>query len=53
MAYNPNDCAELRWAAPENSEEAANLQAPRAAGATRQDVVGLSRLVPRAALADA
>jgi hypothetical protein len=22
MAYNPNDCAELRWAAPENSEEA-------------------------------
>ena len=21
MAYNPNDCAEIRWAAPENSEE--------------------------------
>jgi hypothetical protein len=21
MAYNPNDCAELRWGAPENSEE--------------------------------
>jgi hypothetical protein len=22
MAYNPNDCAEVRWGAPENSEEA-------------------------------
>jgi hypothetical protein len=22
MAYNPNDCAELRWSAPENSQEA-------------------------------
>ena len=23
MAYNPNDCVELRWGAPEESEEAA------------------------------
>ena len=26
MAYNPNDCAELRWAAPEGSEEAATCK---------------------------
>jgi hypothetical protein len=26
MAYNPNDCAELRWGAPENSEEAATCK---------------------------
>jgi hypothetical protein len=26
MAYNPNDCAELRWAAPDNSEEAATCK---------------------------
>ena len=26
MAYNPNDCAELRWAAPENSEEASTCK---------------------------
>jgi hypothetical protein len=32
MAYNPNDCAELRWAAPENSEEASTCKrhAPQA-----------------------
>jgi hypothetical protein len=26
MAYNPNDCAELRWAAPANSEEASTCK---------------------------
>jgi hypothetical protein len=26
MAYNPNDCAELRWSAPENSQEAATCK---------------------------
>ena len=26
MAYNPNDCAELRWAAPEGSEEASTCK---------------------------
>jgi hypothetical protein len=26
MAYNPNDCAELRWAAPDNSEEASTCK---------------------------
>ena len=32
MAYNPNDCAELRWAAPENSQEASTCRrhAPQA-----------------------
>jgi hypothetical protein len=26
MAYNPNDCPELRWAAPDNSEEASTCK---------------------------
>ena len=26
MAYNPNDCVELRWSAPENSEEASTCK---------------------------
>ena len=32
MAYNPNDCAELRWAAPDNTEEASTCKrhAPQA-----------------------
>ena len=32
MAYNPNDCAELRWAAPDNSEEVSTCRrrAPQA-----------------------
>lgn len=32
MAYNPNDCAELRWAAPESSQEASTCKrrAPQA-----------------------
>jgi hypothetical protein len=36
MAYNPNDCAEIRWGASENSEEAATCKrhAPQAQRAT-------------------
>ncbi len=36
MAYNPNDCPEIRWGAPENSEEAATCKrhAPQAQRAT-------------------
>ena len=32
MAYNPNDCVELRWAAPDNSDEASTCKrhAPQA-----------------------
>ncbi len=32
MAYNPNDCVELRWGAPEQSSEASTCKryAPRA-----------------------
>jgi hypothetical protein len=32
MAYNPNDCVEVRWAAPENSQEASTCKrhAPQA-----------------------
>ncbi len=32
MAYNPNDCVELRWGAPENSQEASTCKrhAPQA-----------------------
>jgi hypothetical protein len=32
MAYNPNDCVELRWGAPESSEEASTCKrhAPQA-----------------------
>jgi hypothetical protein len=39
MAYNPNDCVELRWAAPENSEEAATCKrhAPAAQRAKMSD----------------
>jgi len=35
MAYNINDCAELRWGAPQDSEEAATCKR-RASGAQRQ-----------------
>jgi hypothetical protein len=39
MAYNPNDCAELRWSAPENSEEASTCKrrAPQAQTAKMSD----------------
>src|SRR5262249_23986047 len=30
MAYKPNDCAELRWAAPEKSQEASTCRRPAA-----------------------
>jgi hypothetical protein len=39
MAYNPNDCVELRWGAPDNSDEAATCKrhAPQAQRAKMQD----------------
>jgi hypothetical protein len=39
MAYNPNDCVELRWAAAANSEEAATCKrrAPQAQRAKMSD----------------
>ena len=47
MAYNVNDCVELRWGAPDDSDEAVDLQAACARGAARQDG-GIPRLVQRA-----
>ena len=38
MAYNPNDCAELRWAAPENSQEASTCK--RRASQTQKAKMG-------------
>ena len=52
MAYNPNDCVGIALGRGRGQRRGLDLQAPRAAGATRQDG-GLSRLVPRAALAGA
>ena len=52
MAYNPNDCVELRWGAPEKSDEAVDVQAVCAAGAAREDD-GVPRVVQRAAPATA
>jgi hypothetical protein len=39
MAYNPNDCVELRWGAPENGEEASTCKrrAPQAQRAKMSD----------------
>jgi hypothetical protein len=39
MAYNPNDCVELRWGAPENSDEASTCKrhAPQAQRAKMSD----------------
>jgi len=39
MAYNPNDCVELRWGAPENSEEGSTCKrhAPQSQRAKMQD----------------
>ena len=53
MAYNPNDCAELRWAAPEGSEEASTCKRHAPQAQRDKMAIGLSQLVPRAALADA
>jgi hypothetical protein len=47
MAYNINDCAELRWGAPEGSEEALTCKR-RASEAQRQKNDGIPRLVQRA-----
>jgi hypothetical protein len=45
MAYNPNDCVELRWAAPENSDEAATCKrhAPAAQRAKMSEYRGWFR----------
>jgi hypothetical protein len=37
MAYNPNDCVELRWGAPDKSEEGIHVQAASAVGAAREN----------------
>ena len=39
MAYNPNDCVELRWAAPDGSEEASTCKR-RAPEAQRAKMIG-------------
>ena len=52
MAYNLNDCVELRWGCAGPERGGVDLQAACAGGAARQDD-GVPRLVPRAALASA
>ena len=47
MAYNVNDCVELRWGAPARSDEASTCKRSCAGSAARQDDE-VSRLVPRA-----
>ena len=37
MAYNINDCAELRWGAPEGQRGSRDLQAARACGAASEN----------------
>ncbi len=51
MAYNPNDCVELRWGAPAESDEASTCKR-HAPAAQRAKMTEYSQLVPRAALAD-
>ena len=46
MAYNVNDCVELRWGAAESSEEAATCK--RRAPRSQREDDGISRLVQRA-----
>ena len=53
MAYNPNDCVELRWGAAENSDEAATCKRHAPAAQRAKMSSDLPRLVPRAPLADA
>jgi hypothetical protein len=36
MAYNPNDCVEIRWAAPEGSDERASCRTRAPAGQIRR-----------------
>ena len=52
MAYNPNDCVELRWGAPDKSDEASTCKRHALVGAAREDD-GVPRVVPRAAPAAA
>ena len=52
MAYNLNDCVELRWGAPDKSDEASTCKRRALGGAAREDD-GVPRLVPRAAPAAA
>ena len=52
MAYNPNDCVELRWGARGRQRRGRDLQAGRAVGAAREDDQ-VSRVVQRAAPAAA
>ena len=47
MAYNLNDCVELRWGAPDSSDEAATCKR-HAPAAQRAKMSELPRLVPRA-----
>ena len=52
MAYNPNDCVELRWGAPDKSDEASTCKRLCAGGAAREDDQ-VPHMVPRAAPAAA
>ena len=52
MAYNPNDCVELRWGAPEQQRRGVDVQAACAVGAAREDDE-VPRVVFRAAPATA
>ena len=52
MAYNPNDCVELRWGAPAKSDEASTCKR-YAPAAQRDEDDEVPRLVPRAAPAAA
>ena len=52
MAYNVNDCVELRWGAPEKSDEASTCKR-HAPGAQRAKMTEYRALVPRAAPAAA
>ncbi len=52
MAYNPNDCVELRWGAPEQERGGVDVQAASAGGAAREDDA-VPHVVARAAPAAA
>ena len=47
MAYNVNDCVELRWGASDDSDEAVDVQAACARGTARKND-RVPRVVPRA-----
>ena len=50
MAYNPNDCVEPRWGAPDGERRGVDVQGARAGAPAREDAE-LSELVSRAAKA--